>query len=123
MEDFTKTQDLTGSFDGGDIESNKTMAILAYLSILVLVPLFTARNSKFAMFHVNQGIVLAIVEVVIGAVMGVLVWIPFVGMIVSIVGGLVGLVCLVLAIWGIINAANGQAKKLPVIGNIVLFKY
>jgi len=40
------------------------MAILAYLTWLVLIPLFAAKESKFARFHCNQGIVLAVAEII-----------------------------------------------------------
>ena len=38
------------------------------------------------------------------------------------VGGLFGLACLLFAILGIYNAANGKAKELPVIGKIKILK-
>ena len=48
---------------GSDVQENKVMGILAYLSFLVLIPLFAARESPFARFHTNQGLVLAIGEI------------------------------------------------------------
>ena len=56
------TPDTTSEFDQNDIQSNKVMAVLAYLGILVLVPLFAARESRFARFHTNQGLILAIAQ-------------------------------------------------------------
>ena len=47
-----------------DIEKNKPMAILAYLSWLVLIPVLLGRKSKFARYHANQGLVIAIAETV-----------------------------------------------------------
>lgn len=47
-----------------DINSNKGYAILSYFSLLVLIPIFAAKDSKFARFHANQGLVLMIAEVV-----------------------------------------------------------
>ena len=32
------------------------MAILAYFGILVLIPILAAKDSKFARFHANQGL-------------------------------------------------------------------
>lgn len=125
MADFNEinnTPDTTDQFDKNDIEQNKIMGILAYLSWLVLVPLLAAPNSKFAKFHANQGLVLAICEIVLGVIIGVLTFIPVVGIIAGIAGGILELVCLVLAVLGIMNAANGRAKELPVIGNIRILK-
>ena len=64
FEKFNDTADTTDQFDAADIEQNKAMGVLAYLSWLVLIPLFAAKDSKFSRFHVNQGLVLAIVEIV-----------------------------------------------------------
>jgi len=116
------TKDTTSSFGKEDIEKNKTLSILAYLSWLVLVPLFAAKDSPFARFHCNQGIVLAIAEIVVGVALGLLGMIPYVGWVFTILGSLVGLVCLLLAVFGIVNAANGKAKELPLVGGFKLLK-
>ena len=97
-----------------DVEKNKVMAILAYF--IFFLPLLTAKNSKYAMHHANQSLVLVLIS--IGAnVVGAL--IPFLG---SVVGMVVGVGVLVLWIMGIISAANGEMKPLPVIGQITLLK-
>lgn len=119
---FTNTKDTTAEYAPEDIQNNKVMAILAYLSWLVLIPLIAAKDSKFARFHCNQGIVLAIIEIVIWAIFGALSFIPFVGWIFIIINSVLSLGCLALAIIGIINAANGNAKELPLIGHIKLIK-
>lgn len=122
LNELTKMEDKTSEFDPKDIQDNKVMAILAYLSWLVLVPILAARESKFAMFHANQGILLAIAEVAVWVVFGVLSIIPFLGFIFIILNVLCNVVFLVYAILGIINAANGQAKELPIIGKIRILK-
>lgn len=110
-------------FDQADIDQNKVMALLAYLGILFLVPLLAAPKSPFAKFHTNQGLNLFLVTLgasiaffIVSIIAG---FIPFVGIIISCLGGLAlfgGWIAF--AIMGIINAANGQAKKLPVIGDM-----
>ena len=100
--------------DPNDVQSNKVMAILAY--ILFFVPLLAARNSPFAMYHANQGLVLFIIVVAAQVVLTV---IPFIGFILY---PIVFLATLGFMIVGIINAANGQRKPLPFIGNIQLIK-
>ncbi len=122
INEINNTKDTTSEFDSDDIQQNKVMAILAYLSWLVLIPLFAAKESKFARFHCNQGIVLAIAEIIVWVVFGVLSNIPYIGWIFSILNGLVSLVCLILAVLGIINAANGKAKELPVVGKFRILK-
>ena len=39
------------------------MAVLAYFGILVLIPILAAKESKFARFHANQGLILLITGV------------------------------------------------------------
>lgn len=126
MADFnemlTNTPDTTAEYDPNDIEQNKVMALLAYLSILVLIPIFAAPKSKFARFHVNQGIVLAIAEVIASILAGILTSIPFIGWLFGIVFGLIDLAAFILAVLGILNAVNGKAKELPFIGKFRLLK-
>lgn len=108
-----------------DVQKNKGMAVLAYLSWLLLVPLFCAKESKFARFHVNQGITLAIfgtiwwlIEIIISACTA---WIPIVGSIVGALLAIPNLFFLVFVIIGIINAVNGEEKPLPLFGKIHFF--
>lgn len=126
LQSLNNTADETAQFDAGDIQQNKVMAILAYIGILVLIPLFAAKGSRFARYHTNQGLVLCIAEIAYSIVYGILSSIILaiswrLYSLVSIIG-LIGLVFLVLAVIGIINAANGRAKELPVIGKIELLK-
>jgi uncharacterized membrane protein len=107
-----------------DIDQNKVFAILAYLGILFLVPLLAAPNSPFARYHTNQGIVLFITSLIVGPVSWILgfplAFFTFgIGLALPFALG-VGL--LVLLILGIINAANGQCKPLPLIGHFQLIK-
>lgn len=106
--------DYTAEQDAEDVEKNKLMAVLAYISILVLIPLFCAKESKFARFHTNQGLVLCI----IGLIIGCLTKIPVLGFLFKILN----LVVFAFAIVGIIYAVQGKAKELPVVGNWKILK-
>ena len=48
-----------------DISDGKVMAIIAYLGILVFIPLLTQKTNRFVMFHVQQGLGLFIAWVVL----------------------------------------------------------
>lgn len=122
LNEMNNTKDYTAEFDKGDIEQNKVMAILAYLGWLVLIPLFAAKNSKFARFHVNQGLILAIVETVVFVVLSILTLIPVIRWIFYIVEAVAGIAFLIMWVIGIMNAANGKAKDLPLIGSFRLLK-
>ena len=122
FDQVTDTKDTTASFDKSDIEKNKNLSILAYLSWLVIIPLCVAKDSKFARYHCNQGLVLAIAEIAAAVVLSLLAQIPYVGWIFWILEGLVWVLCVVLTILGIVNAANGKAKELPLVGGIRILK-
>ncbi len=127
VQSLNQTEDTTSQFSREDIQQNKVMAVLAYLGILVLIPILAAPNSKFARYHANQGLVLVIVGVaytilntIITSVFYVVSW--GLGSIISSLLGLASLVFVILAILGIVNAASGKAKELPVIGKITILK-
>lgn len=122
LNEITDTPDTTAEFDPEDIQNNKFMGILAYFSLLVLIPLFGAKESKFARFHCNQGIVLAIAELVSSILLGRLARLHGVGFIFGILEAVIDIACAVFAIMGIINAAKGEAKELPVIGKFRILK-
>lgn len=111
--EFNNTADTTAEYDAQDIEKNKVMALLAY--IIFLIPLLAAKDSKFARFHTNQGLVLFLG----GIIASVVAVIPVIGWIIA---PIAGLVITVLAIIGILNALNGRAKELPVIGKFKILK-
>lgn len=124
FEKFNNTPDTTSQLDQNDIEENKIITILAYLSWLVLIPLFFAKNSRFARFHCNQGIVLAIAGFVV-SVIHVVVSFLTLGLLEGILGvvfGLIEVVCVVLSVIGIINVVMGKAKELPIVGKYRILK-
>lgn len=122
FEEFNNTEDTTSQFDPDDIQQNKVMAIFAYLSWLVLIPILGAKNSPFARFHANQGLALAIAEIICWVVLGMLVKLPLIGWIFGLVESIFSLICLIFAIIGIVNAANGRAKELPIVGKFKILK-
>ena len=114
----------------------KIYKILAYIGILFLVGLLANKeNDKSVRFHVGQGIVLCIAGVaasivysIISAIAFALFLDPFgslnvVGVLLTSVLGLAISGCtLALAIIGIVHAANGEDKELPVIGKYAFYK-
>lgn len=111
--------DYTAQMNPNDIQQNKVMAVLAYIGILFLVPLLAAPNSPYARFHTNQGLVLFLTDIAIGIVSTIFAFIPFVGWMIS---GLLGIAVFVFMILGIVNAASGVAKELPLIGKLRIIK-
>jgi len=115
--------------DPEDVDKNKIFGIIAYLWILCLVPIFAAKDSPFAKYHANQGLVLFLLEIIISISLYVIDIVLFTilpslgitGYIVSILN-LVHLGPLILLIMGIINAAAGKCVPLPLIGGFKLLR-
>ncbi len=99
--------------------SAKLLAVLAYLGILVLIPILVAKEDKFVRFHANQGAVLFITEIIFSIIASVLLLIPILGWIVFIA---VYIGIIVLTIMGIVNAVSGDTKRLPLIGKYEIIK-
>lgn len=115
-----------GQADIKDAQDNKVMAILAYFGPLVLIPMFAAKNSKFARYHSNQGLVLFIACIIysiaysiVSAIVLAISWRLY--FITSILG-FVSIAFTVWAVLGIINACKGEMKPLPFIGHITILK-
>lgn len=126
VNNITKTEDTTAEFNAEDIKNNKILALFSYIGILFLIPMLAAKDSKFARFHVNQGIVLflfdaiwAVTDLILSLILGKIVFVSF---IYGILSSVVSLAFLALAILGIVNACTGKAKKLPIIGIITFIK-
>jgi len=112
--------------DAEDADKHKIFGILAYVGILCLVPILAAKDSPFAKYHANQGLVLFLLEVIISVTLFV------VGIILAMLPGVLGLLNLILsliwlgplilAILGIVNAAAGKCVPLPIIGKFKLLK-
>ena len=105
----------------------KGMAILSYFGFLVLIPIFAAKKDPFARYHANQGLVLCIVVMICSVLSNVLtrVLLEISPLLVLIVSGFFGILTLVFCIFsiiGIIHAAKGQKKPLPLIGGIKILK-
>ncbi len=105
--------------DPNDVQSNKVMAILAYFGILFLIPLLAAKESAYARYHTNQGLILFLFGFVCGVLSVVLGVIPKIGWLITTVGYLAVFVFFII---GVINAAGGKMKPLPLIGNFTLIK-
>ena len=97
--------------EANDIAQNKLYAALSYVGILVLVPIFLARESKFAQFHAGQGVILLVITIIVNAVGAVL---PVVGS--GLVLPLGNLIVILYSLVGIVNALQGKERKLPLIG-------
>lgn len=107
-------------FTQEDINQNKVMAIFAYIGPLVFVPMFAAKQSKFAHYHTVQGFTLFVLEAIVGTLSGILMvsalfwlgWLTY----------LIMIPLVIFSVLGIISAAKGEARVLPIVGGIKILK-
>lgn len=97
------------------VEEGKTIAIIAYITLIGLIIAIVMNNDKkndFARYHIRQslGIMLLYIAVwILFIIISMIVYIPLLSTIVYL-----GL--LVLLILGILAAAQGEKKPIPVFG-------
>ena len=94
------------------VEEGKIWAFIGYWWILILVPLLAKKDNKFALFHGKQGMVLFVFEVIIW----ILSYIPVIGW--FIIGPIGSIICIILAIVGMVKSLQGKYWKMPVLGDI-----
>jgi uncharacterized membrane protein len=122
-----------------DVEKHKGISIVGYIPPLFIVPLLVAPSSRFARYHANQGLLLFLVGTAVilaAANLELLNWTLFplleafgmsvfkwMGACVTHVSSVFLIVLLIaMAIFGIVNAVNGESKPLPLIGRFQLLK-
>ncbi|TBO44385.1 DUF4870 domain-containing protein [Pedobacter kyonggii] len=97
--------------------NNKTLSIISYITIIGwLVAYFSGKDKADALlkYHLRQSLGLAIVNIIFSVVLTIIAsMVPSLSFL-----GLIGYVFIVLWIMGIINAANGALKPVPLIGKM-----
>lgn len=117
-----------------DVQQNRGIAWLSYVGLLFLIPLFVRKASAYCQYHVKQGatlfacniayfiaksIILAIIDAIIpGERYFGFVFHSGVYNVFNVIFNLGAIFFVVLMIIGIVNAASGKMKELPLIGKI-----
>lgn len=124
-----KITDTTSSYDKADIEKNKVLCAVSYISILFFLPLVACPESRFGKFHANQALILLIASIILSVAGGIvynILWaLPLIpNFIKSIIDTALDVVLwagpVAGMIFGIVNAAQGKAKEIPFIGKFNL---
>ena len=93
-------------------EKNTSMAIIAY--IVFFLPLLTEeKEDPYVKFHVKQGLVLFLAFIAAAIISFIFALIPVIGWLINLA---LYITLLILLVIGIMNAANGKKKELPLIG-------
>ncbi|MBQ8752956.1 MAG: DUF4870 domain-containing protein [Clostridia bacterium] len=98
--------------------SAKLVTILDYCSFLCLIGLFVEKDDDAVKFHTNQGLLLAITELLGGVIFTVLQFLPYIGNVFSVLGSIFSVACLVLSLLGIYHAIREEKKPLPLMGTL-----
>lgn len=91
-----------------DVSDEKLMASLAYIGFLVFIPLLTRKSDPYVYFHIKQGLVIFLGEVI--AIIAVQ-WL-------SAVGNILFVVLLIASVVGLFQALQGRKFKIPGIGQL-----
>ena len=107
-----ETNETKETSDASVIEEGKTIAIIAYITIIGLIIAFVMNNEKkneFASYHIKQMLGLTLT----GLALGVIGMIPILGWIINIVGVFV---LFFMWIMSLMNALNLKEKPAPILG-------
>ncbi len=100
-------------------------AIVSYIGIVGLIVAICAGDRQGAKQHLNQNIVLQIINAVYGVfatIVSAILGFTIVGLIFLPIVLLPFLVIMVFMVWGFINAIRGDDTPLPIIGGIQIIK-
>ena len=99
-----------------EVEEGKVFAILSYALSIIGLPFFLIplimRNNEFSLYHAKQTLIIWLAGIAAGIVSGILSFIC-IGIVLGVAAAIF---LLVLTIMGLINAAQGEEKPLPLIG-------
>ena len=87
-----------------DIDRNKDVAAMSYLSILSVVVRYARRDSPFIAYHAKQGIWLFLISIPVWLIPGIGHYLEF-----FVLAGM---------IIGFLNAAQGQKREVPIVGRL-----
>lgn len=116
--------DSTNQYSPEDIQENTIVAAITTIPCVFWLPLVVNTNSGFAKFYANQSLILTIfcvVAVILNKTVGRILWIiPLLGHFLSTLFG-VALFLIGAGSWLflLVNAIQGKAKELPLIGNLL----
>lgn len=89
----------------------KVTGIVAYITLIGWAIAYLVGDKEGAKFHLNQALVLALAELLLGIIAEI---VPILG--------ILGIVVFVLWVMGIVAAIQGKEKAVPLLGGNVLLK-
>lgn len=102
--------------------SKKVTGIVAYIYFIGWIIAYLAGDKEGAKFHLNQALVLWIINIVLSLATMLLGGVPVLGLILGIVSFVAGIFLFVCWILGLVHAIKEEEKELPLIGKIQILK-
>ena len=100
--------------------SKKATDIVGYITPLGFLIAFLLGTRQESRFHLNQSLVIIIVEIIVEILDRILGKIPLVGIITSIIFGVISLVVFIVWIIALVGAIRGEEKPMPILSGIKL---
>ncbi len=104
-----ETTEKTPKAPEGTNDNKTLMGVLSYLGPLVIIPFLVSKENTFVKFHIKQGLVLLVLEVLLWIAAGIF-W-PLMPIV-----GIIEFGVFVLAIIGIVNVVGNKEQELPLVG-------
>lgn len=119
QENGNELKNYTSLFTKEEIESGRTMSIISYISVLVLIPYFNKGKNKYVDWHAKQGMNIFIYEALLFCFDKIISpFLPGIGFL-----GYIGIVFLtILSLISIIYVISGEARELPIIDKIKIIR-
>ncbi|MFU2158167.1 MULTISPECIES: hypothetical protein [Caldisericum] len=95
-------------FDIEDINKNRYVACISYVSILFILPLLLVKDSPFVKEHAKQGFILFLLEIMGSTIY----YFPIFG---KILGSIILILCLIASFIGFLVALTGGFIEFPII--------
>ena len=101
-------------------DNGKTVAIVSYLTIIgwiIAYVMYGNKKQQLSAYHIRQSLGIMITGVLFYVLQFMLLFVPFIGWLISLIMIPLGLLLFVAWILGLIAAINGEEKPVPFIGN------
>ncbi len=102
-------------------QEDKTAAILAYITLIgyiVAIVMHGNNKTKIGSYHLKQATGLILFSIASWLALMIIAFLPFIGFLTLFLSPVLWILILVLVIMGVINAANGAMKPIPVLGTL-----
>lgn len=101
-------------------DNGKTIAIVSYLTLIgwvIAYIMYGGNKQQLSAYHIRQSLGIMITGVLFYVLQFMLLFVPFIGWLISFIMVPFGLLLLVAWIMGLTAAINGEEKPVPFIGN------